>query len=198
MPIRVLLLARELNLGGSERQMTEIARGLDRTRFEPHVASFFPEGLRAEELRRAGVPVVHLPVHSFRSPAAYHGARQLARYVRENAIHIVHAFDYPMNVFAIPVTRYFTRAIPVSSQRGHRDLTPPSYLRLLRQTDGMAAGIVVNCEFLRRHLMEDYRVPASRIHLCYNGVDLEQFRCERRPHDGVVIGAVCGLRAEKS
>src|SRR5579884_2763271 len=172
MPTRVLLLARELNLGGSERQMTEIARGLDRTRFEPHVGCFIPSGLRAEELRRAGVPVLHLPVDSLKSPAAVSGARLLSRYVREKNIDIVHTFDYPMNVFAIPVARYFTSAIPVSSQRGHRDLTPALYLRLLRMTDSMASGIVVNCEFLRRHLMEDYAVAAERVHLCYNGIDL--------------------------
>src|SRR5581483_8386728 len=101
MPTRVLLLARELNLGGSERQMTEIARGLDRSRFEPHVGCFFPQGLRADELRRAGVPILHLPVHSLKSPSALGGARRLARYVRERGIDIIHAFDYPMNVFAI-------------------------------------------------------------------------------------------------
>src|SRR5579884_1556563 len=198
MPTRVLLLAGELNLGGSERQLTEIARGLDRTRFEPHVGAFVPQGLRADELRRAGVPILHLPVHSLKSPAALRGAQRLARYVRERKIDIVHSFDYPMNVFAIPVVRYFTSALPVSSQRAHRDLTPPLHLRLLRQTDGMAAGIVVNCEFLRRHLMEDFKVPGDRIHLCYNGIDLEAFRAERHPQEELTVGVVCGLRPEKS
>src|SRR5581483_8967749 len=102
------------------------------------------------------------------------------------------------NVFAIPVIRYFTSALPVSSQRAHRDLTPPLHLRLLRQTDGMAAGIVVNCEFLRRHLIDDYKVPAARIHLCYNGIDLDAFRAERQPRRELTVGVVCGLRPEKS
>lgn len=197
MPIPVLLLARELNLGGSERQMTEIARGLDRTRFEPHVGCFFPEGMRADELRSAGVPVLHLPVHSLKSPAALRGARKLARYVREKRIAIVHAFDYPMNVFAIPIARYFTSALAISSQRGHRDLTPPFYLRLLRTTDRMAAGIVVNCEYLRRHLVQDYGIREERIHLCYNGIDLATFHGEREPHAELTIGLVAALRPEK-
>src|SRR5579884_1323244 len=198
MAIRVLLLARELNLGGSERQMTEIARGLDPARFEPHVGCFRPNGLRADELRAAGVPIVALPVHSLKSPAAVRGALKLARYIRTNCIDIVHAFDYPMNVFAIPVTRYLTNAAPVSSQRAHRDLTPPAYLRLLRRTDRMAAGIVVNCEYLRRHLVHDYGVRATHIHLCYNGIDLKTFRFDRVPHEGLTIACVCALRPEKS
>jgi len=199
MPTRVLLLARELNLGGSERQMTEVARGLDRTRFEPHVGCFRPDGLRARELKEAGVPILHLPVHSLKSPAALTGAGRLARYVREKGIEIVHAFDYPMNVYAIPVARYFTSAVALSSQRGHRELTPPFYLRLLRMTDAMADGIVVNCEFLKRHLMQDYAVLAERIHLCYNGIDLATFsRGPDRPRAHLTIGTVCAIRPEKS
>ena len=51
----VLLLARELDLGGSERQLTEIAKTLDRSRFEPHVGCFRPQGIRAAELAACGV-----------------------------------------------------------------------------------------------------------------------------------------------
>ena len=63
----VLLLARELDLGGSERQMTEIAKTLDRSRFAPHVGCFRPQGMRGAELAAAGVPVVDFPVNSFLS-----------------------------------------------------------------------------------------------------------------------------------
>ena len=65
---------RELHQGGTERQLTEVALGLDRARFEPHVGTFRPEGMRGDELRAAGVPVVHFPVYSFQSPAALAGA----------------------------------------------------------------------------------------------------------------------------
>ena len=39
-PAQVLLLARELGLGGTERQLAETALALDRDRFEPHVGCF--------------------------------------------------------------------------------------------------------------------------------------------------------------
>ena len=66
----VLLLARELDLGGSERQITEIAKTLDRSRFDPHVGCFRPQGIRNAELAAAGVPIVHFPVDSFASLGA--------------------------------------------------------------------------------------------------------------------------------
>lgn len=172
MSARILLMARELNLGGSERQMTEIARFLDRSRFEPRVGCFAPAGLRGEELRAAGVPVVQFPVHSFRSTSAIAGARQLVRYIRQENIQLVHTFDYPLNVFAVPIARWFTRAVAVGSQRAHRELTPKGYLSFQRRIDRVAHAVVVNCEFLRRHLVEDEHLPPERVKVCYNGLDL--------------------------
>src|ERR1700733_207740 len=96
----VLLMARELEAGGSERQLSEIAQGLDRSRFEPYVGAFRPNGLRGEQLRAAGVPVVHFPVYSFRSTGALTGALQLARFIRRQGIRLVHAFDNPLAVYA--------------------------------------------------------------------------------------------------
>src|SRR5580658_2643784 len=82
-PIPVLLMVRELNLGGSERQMAEIAKALDRSRFDPRAGCFRPAGLRGDELREAGVPIVQFPVPSL---ASVKGALRIAAYVREHGI----------------------------------------------------------------------------------------------------------------
>jgi glycosyltransferase involved in cell wall biosynthesis len=199
----VLLMARELDLGGSERQMTVIAKTLDRSKFEPFVGCFRPSGLRGSELAAAGIPIVHFPVYSFASLAAASGAMDLIRFIRTRKIRLLHTFDYPLTVFAIPIGRLFTRAAVVSSQRSHRELVPRNYRRLMSATDRLADAIVVNCEFLRRHLERDERVPVERIRLCSNGIDLDEFRageCSRPPAlsgGALVIGTVCALRPEK-
>src|SRR5687768_794248 len=131
-PVPVLLIVRELDLGGSERQLAEIARALDRTRFEPHVGCFRPDGIRGRELRDAGVPIVRFAVHSFRHPSVLAAARHLARYVREHGIRLVHSFDVPSTLFMVPAAQALTSAIVLSSQRAHRDLTPGPRRYLLR------------------------------------------------------------------
>jgi glycosyltransferase involved in cell wall biosynthesis len=198
----ILLLARELHQGGSERQMTEVALGLDPTRFEPHVGTFRPQGIRGDELRTAGVPVVHFPVYSFQSPAALAGVWQLTSYVRRHNIHLVNSFDAPLAVYAMPVIRYLTSAVAVSSQRGHRGLIP-ELRRFVRWTDHMVDGIIVNCEYMKSHLIQDEQVVEGLVHVCYNGIDLRQFcpapsiRPPSLPEDALVIGIVCALRPEK-
>jgi glycosyltransferase involved in cell wall biosynthesis len=80
---------------------------------------------------------------------------------------------------------------------------PPLYHHGLRVTDHLVDGIVVNCEFIRRHLRDDERVPAARIHLCYNGIDTGTFGPVRGPRPealrdaSLVVGVVCVLRPEK-
>ncbi len=193
----VLLLARELDLGGSERQMTEIAKTLDRSRFTPHVGCFRPQGIRNAELAATGVPIVHFPVDSFASLRALSEAYRLASYIRRHGIRLVHTFDYPLTLFAVPVARWATSAVVLSSQRSHRSLIPRKYQRFVRMTDHMAAAVLVNCEFVRQHLRNNEGVPCGRIRLCYNGVDLEEFQPRQTPRDSLTIGVVCALRPEK-
>jgi glycosyltransferase involved in cell wall biosynthesis len=199
----VLLMARELDLGGSERQMTEIAKALDRSRFEPRVGCFRPEGIRGKELQAAGIPIAHFPVYSFMSAGAISGAWQLAQYIRRNGIRLVLTYDYPLTAYAVPVAHFLSSTVVVSSARCHRDLIPTNYLKLIRVTDRLVDGIIVNCEFLKQHLEKDENIPADRIQVCYNGIDLEQFRPSdgRRPQvlppDTLVIGVICALRPEK-
>jgi L-malate glycosyltransferase len=192
----VLLLARELDLGGSERQMTEIAKTLDRSRFIPHVGCFRPRGMRSAELAAAGVPIVHFPVDSFLSFGAIREAWNLRRYIRRHGIRLVHAFDYPLTLFATPVARYLTSAVVVSSQRSHRDLIPSRYRSLIRFTDRIANAIVVNCEFVQRHLEMDEKVASAQISSAttawiWSTFGLEKSRMARSPS---ALFAHCGRK----
>ncbi len=199
----VLLMSRELGVGGSERQLAEIARSLDRDSFEPHVACFRPGGFREQELRQAGVPVVRFPLTSFHSLSVLRAGAEMRRYVRRHGIEVVHTFDVPANLFGVPAARASGVPYVLSSQRAHRDLTPGVRRRLLRITDRLSDGVVVNCESIKRQLIAEDRVPSGRIHLCRNGVDTMEFHARSRARmpalegSRLVVGVVCGLRPEK-
>jgi len=198
-PIPVLLLVRALGIGGTERQLVETARFLQRDRFIPHVACFRPDGLRRGDLERDCIPILHLPVYSFKSPGVLKAASQLIRYIRQRHIQIVHSFDAPLNVFAVPVARLAGTPAVISSQRGHRDLTGPGFKRLLRVTDHLADAVIVNCQWMKRYLVEEEHVPEHKVRLCYNAVDLDRYgrRVVSRSAVGLTIGTVCALRPEK-
>jgi len=196
-PIPVLLLVRELGLGGSERQLAETAQALDPHRFMPHVGCM-REGFRAAGLRAVGIPVTVFPVRSLRRPSAIAGAWQLACYLKRHKIRIAHAFDVPMDLFAVPTARLAGTPVVVSSRRAFSYLTPGVQRRLLRFADRLAHGIVVNGEAIRRHLIEDEAVPEHRVYLCYNSIDHTEFALQPRPsRPELTIGIVGALRPEK-
>jgi glycosyltransferase involved in cell wall biosynthesis len=196
-------MARELGLGGTERQLAEIALSLDRDRFETHVGCFTGGGFRESDLREAGVPILELGVRSLLSLSAFSGARRMAAYLSRHQISLVHAFDVPLDLFAVPVARACRIPVVLSSQRAHRSLTPGATHHLLRVMDRVADGIVVNSQAVARELTGEDGVPPSMLRLAYNGLDTGMFRPEGEraelPWTGAppVIGIVCALRPEK-
>jgi len=202
-PVPVLLTVRELNCGGIERDVTKIALNIDRSRFEPHVACYEADGIRFEELDRAGVPFLHVPFSSLKSPTALSAAMRLRTYIREHGIRLVHAYDSSA-VFVTPIARALRVPAVLSSVLGNRNLIDARARRQIRWTDKIVDTVVVNCEAMRRHMVDDEHMAFERIQLCYNGVDTTQFypAAGRKPAPiadaSFVIGAVCVLRPEKA
>lgn len=206
-PVPVLLLVRELNLGGCERDLTRLALGLDRSRFTPHVASPHPEGLRADELRSAGVPLFRLPLESFLSADVWRAGRALLRYCRQHGIRIVHAWDIPMTLFAAPAGRCGRDLKVVTAQLSYRGFYRGWEQKLLWLTDRLSDRVAVNCQTVIDDSVERFRMPRAKAALIYNGVDTAAFRPGPRNRSllpdsfrqaSLVIGTVCALRREKS
>jgi glycosyltransferase involved in cell wall biosynthesis len=201
--IPILLTVRELHHGGIERDVTKIALNLNRSRFEPHVASYQAEGMRFEELSRAGVPFLHLPLSSLKSLSALSAAMKVRRYIRDHGVRLVHAYD-STTVFIAPIARALRVPAVLSSTLGYRDLLDQRTRRQMRLTDKIVDTVVVNCEAMRQHMIDDEHVLSERIELCYNGVDTAQFYPEwaRKPAPvadaSFIIGTICVLRPEKA
>ena len=196
---RVLLIVRSLESGGSERQLAEIAKALDRSRFDARVGCLRMEGPRLADLRAEEVPVVEFPLRGLFRASHLRAGRALGRYLKEQRIDIVHAFDVPGTLFAVTPARWYRAPLVLSSQRAFRELTP-KFRPLLRLMDRMVDGIVVNSEGVGRDLVERDGVKAERIHLCRNGVDLNLFYPPeaRREEEKLTIGVAAMLRPEKS
>jgi glycosyltransferase involved in cell wall biosynthesis len=196
-------MARDLGIGGTQRQLALTAMALDRTLFEPHVACFLAGGFRERELRSRGVPIVCFPVRSFHSVSALEGAWQMGRYLSAHDIRLVHTFDVPMNLFGVPVARFFRTPVVISSQRAYRSLTPGVTTHLLRLTDRLVDGIVVNSNAVELDLIERHGVSRPLIHLWRNAIDCSRFcpgpaaRPPQLEGASLVIGTICELRPEK-
>lgn len=202
-PSPILLMTRSLGHGGTERQVAELAKALDRNLFTPHVACFDRGGFRENELRQKGVPIFQMDMHSFASRDSIRAFFGLRSYIQAHGIRLAHTFDHPMNVFGVPAARLLRVPLVLSSQRSHRSLIPAQYLLAVRFSDRLVNGIIVNCNFVRDHLIEDFALPERKIHVCYNALDTAVYQPGPRirpvelAHAQLVIGVICVLRAIK-
>ena len=78
-PIAVVLSGFEA--GGTERQMTELIRRLDRRRFRVHVVCFRRRGPWLRRVETSAYEVVDFPLRSFKSPAAAKSLIAFARWL---------------------------------------------------------------------------------------------------------------------
>src|SRR3954469_25314330 len=88
--------------GGTERQMIELLRRLDRRRWTVHVATFRPGGEWFSRVADAAASVTAFPLATF---AGAHAARQLwafAGWCRERRIAVLHTTELYSNIFGLP------------------------------------------------------------------------------------------------
>lgn len=202
-PVPVLLMVRELDQGGVERDITKIAVRLDRSRFSPHVAAYYAHGLRYEELVSAGIPILQLPMRKLVSTDTIRLALRLRRYIRAHGIKIVHSYD-SSGVLGLAVAQMAGVPVVIGSQLSYRNILDRNTRWLLRLSDRYSDAVLVNCDAIRRYMIEAEHVPARKVELCYNGVVTTEFFPDHRkrpePLTGgsLVIGTVCVLRPEKN
>ena len=167
-------MSHSLGHGGGERQLALTALNIDRSRFEPHVGCC-EGGFWVDRLRDAGVRFFFMGPRSLVGPSALREARRLRAYIREHGIRIVQSFDYSMNVLGDSPgeERSGCDHDLQSSLPYEPDPAPLPLLNLIGPS--YFGGIVVNSEALRRHLAEDYSIPARKIFTCYNGIDTAVF-----------------------
>lgn len=194
----MLITVRELDQGGIERDVTKIATHLDPARFEAHVATFSAHGLRYDELIAAGIPVVEVPVRSLLRPQTLQLGKVLRQYIKRHRIQVVHSYD-ASGVFATAVARLAGVPVTIGSQLSFRDILDDRTQMWLRLGDRVPDAMLVNCEAIRRYMIDHEHVREDRVELCFNGVDTTQFYPpESRPQRASMIGTVCVLRPEKN
>jgi len=170
--IRIGYVIPQLAHGGAERQLYELSRGLDTTRFQCFVYCLSERTLPyGDMIRKAGVELRILKPHGHFDITRI---LQLARLLRHDRIHILHSFLFHGNGYAWPARRLAGGPRLVTSARNcqtvgwHRDWVN----RLaFRNSD----AIICNGEAVRSFIVRHYRALTEKCTVIHNGVDLERF-----------------------
>jgi glycosyltransferase involved in cell wall biosynthesis len=195
-PVDVVMLLTSFAIGGTERQMVELATRLDPSRFRVHLACFHQRGRLLDSVP-SRIPIREFPVNGFANPAAVGRLFQFASWCRSIDPAIVHTCDLYANIFGLPGAAL--AGVPVRIGNRREILTgdkSPAKLRTQRLAYRAAHAVVANSSAARDQL-EREGVPADKLRLITNGLDVRRFAPMPPGGDIRRIAMVANLRPEK-
>jgi L-malate glycosyltransferase len=190
--IRLLKFITTLGIGGTERQVTNLARMLDRTRFDPSFGCLRRWGHFLGELEQQGIPVTEYSFNRLYAPGAFRQQLRLAGDMRRGGVQIFHSYNFYGNVFGIPAARFARVPVVIASVRDTGMNITPARIYLHRQVCRLADCVLVNAEAIRQWLIGQ-GACAERIEVIRNGLDLSRFA---RPAGGADVRRELGLPAQ--
>ena len=173
--INVMLAIDDLTMGGAERQLVELARGLDKSRFRVDVVTLFPGRPLERELE--GQPGIELSSLHRRGKFDFGILLKLARHLERRRIHIVQPYLTPAIFFALgagllartPVKIVTERSGLRSETRFGENVYRFCEDRLTRFADAAIANSKAGEAFLRSR-----GVSPRKTGVIYNGVNPER------------------------
>jgi glycosyltransferase involved in cell wall biosynthesis len=196
----VLLMGDTLNLGGTEGQFVEVARGLDGSRWDVDVACIRAEGPLRARLEGAGIRPWSCGRGSFKSPRFVGAVVGLVRHLRSRRVQIVHCFDFYSNILGVTAARLARVPVIIASQRDLGNLRPRSQQRLHEAMLRLATHVLVNSEAIAERLASSHAARAGRLSVIRNGVDLSRFAPPQAVPSRsrtLIVGVLANLRPEK-
>lgn len=182
--------------GGTERQMIELVRRLDPSRWTVHVACFRAAGSWFGRVAASAASVAEFPVDSLQSPQT---ARQLwafSQWCRAQRIAVLHATEMPSNIFALPGAALARVPVRIGNRREINPGKSLAGIAAQRAAYSCAHVIVANSRAAAERLAQE-RVPAAKIAVIPNGLDADAFSARPPRHRLRRVITVANLRPEK-
>jgi glycosyltransferase involved in cell wall biosynthesis len=167
--ISVLYLITELNVGGAEKVVANLATQLSKRGHNVLVACLFDPGPIADEIIAAGVPVVNL---GMRGKGDLRVVFRLLRLLRIEGIQVLHSHLFHANLLAPIVGRIANIPIIIATRHsadiyGRRREWVSSWVRRL------CDAVVAVSEEVRDEELRSSHLPPSKMIVIPNGVEIQ-------------------------
>lgn len=186
-PLRLLFVIDELDIGGTEQQLLELVKRIDRRKYVPLVCCFRP-GRVAKEIEAAGVPVLTIKK---RAKVDLRLILSLWRLMRRERIDLVQTYLFTANTWARLAAILARVPLIVTSER-NVDMWEEWYKRVLgRMLDRWTTRTIANSQAVKDYLVKKGIAP-EKIVVIYNGVNLARFH---GPASSAAVKTALGIPA---
>ncbi len=173
--IRVLRVMRGLNVGGIELRILSLTRALNRTgEYYCAIVTIMDEGDLAEDARKRGEPIVHIPVIHRTN---FGGIKNLRDYIRQEKFDIVHTHSFYPNVPGRIAAILARSPVIIAHQhslfsRKCRRFKHKMYERILAPFTDVIVSV---SESVKEDYVRFTGVSPRKLRVVHNGIDLSPF-----------------------
>jgi glycosyltransferase involved in cell wall biosynthesis len=200
----VAFLIRDLNYAGAQRQLVNLAKGLDKRHFNVTVLYFYAGGALAEELENNEIKVICLQKQERWDVLPFF--KRLVKHLREIKPNILHGYLGGSNLLCIFVKPFFPKTRMIWGIR-ESDTDPDLYgwfghfVSYLECKLSRFADLIISNSYAGKHYHQKLGFPERKMIVIPNGINVEIFVPLREakkevrkdwgiPEDAILIGKV--------
>ena len=204
-PARILFLLDKLTAAGTQTNLLEVVKGLDRTRFTPYVVALLGGGELSQSFREAGVELHELGVKKAYDLSGFKALLFLIRFMKEKNINVVQTHFLHADLLGTLAAKIAGVKTMITARRDEGFWRSPRQVLVNRTLNQFANLVLVNSEAVKRSVMAREKVSEERIQTIHNGVDTGKFypsetmrRAARKQlgiqEDELAVGVVANMR----
>lgn len=173
-PVKLLKVMTNYFQGGTEGQVLNLIKHIDRSLFDVSSACLSRSGDILDEFEHLNIPIYEYPINKLYQPSTLLEQIKFAANIRRDGIQIVQSYNFYANCFAIPAARLAGVPVTIASIRDRGVYLTPAKRRLQKYVCGLADRILVNADSIRDWLLEQ-GYDETKITVIKNGIDLSLY-----------------------
>ena len=173
-PVKLMLITHDLNIGGLQRVVADIALNLDPARYEVSVLALREGGPFEKDLQEAGIPVYILPMTPGR--VDYFAFWKIRQLIVKLAPDIIHTHNTQPFIEGTLAAMLAGRPAVVHTDHGRQFPDKRRYMWMEWLASKAVASIVSVSEDNKASLVKHEHIPACKIRVIPNGIDDKKYR----------------------
>lgn len=167
-PINILYIIWSLGLGGAERVVINLAKGLDRNKFNPIVCCLNDKGIFARELENADIKVIALNKRKKIEPSII---KRIMQVIIENNIQIVHTHMWGANFWGRIAAKFSGVPVVIATEHNADIWKNAFFLTLDKWLSRWTDKIIAVSENVKEFYVHK-GIASEKIEVIYNGVEI--------------------------
>lgn len=194
--------------GGAERQIFELAKGLDKTVYHVTIASLECEGTAPRSIiESAGCKLVIFPVKRIYGLSGILQGFSFFKFLKQNKLDVLMTYHFSSDIWGTFLGRLAGVRMIISNRRDMGFWRSWQHILAYKLVNASVHKIVVNANAVKELICEKENISEKKIHLIRNGINIKDYldRDQKKIHladlklneDDLVVMHVANIRPVK-